>query len=82
MSRHFLLILLAAVPLCFSCKGDEPAKKEEAPKTITLSLSDADATPETKALYSNLWAIKSKGWMFGHQNDLLNGRSWKHVEVS
>ena len=80
MSRHLLLILLAAVPLCFSCKGDEPAKKEEAPKTITLSLSDADATPETKALYSNLWAIKSKGWMFGHQNDLLNGRSWKHVE--
>ena len=83
MRRYFfmLLVALATVPLCISCKGDGPAgpeKPEE--KTVTLKLADPDATPETKALYSNLWAIREKGWIFGHQNDLLNGRKWKYTE--
>ncbi|MCQ2135789.1 MAG: glycoside hydrolase family 26 protein, partial [Bacteroidales bacterium] len=46
------------------------------PSSKSLSLADANATVETKALYSNLWAIQSKGFMFGHHDDLTYGRYW------
>ena len=74
------MLLLAAAPLCLSCQGDEPAGPDTPPEPVTLTLADPDATPETKALYSNLWAIREKGWIFGHQNDLLNGRKWQYEE--
>lgn len=45
-----------------------------------LTLVDPDATPETKALYSNLWAIKEQGFMFGHHDDLWCGRKWIGTE--
>lgn len=62
--------------------GDGPARSEKQPEdtVVTLKIADPDATAETKALYSNLWAIREKGWMFGHQNDLINGRSWRYTE--
>ena len=81
--RHYIfMLLLATVPLLFSCQGDGPAGPDtpETPTTVTLTLADPDATPATKALYSNLWAIREKGWIFGHQNDLLNGRKWQYTE--
>ena len=43
---------------------------------VSLSIVDKDATPETKALLANLWAIAEKGWMFGHHDDLWYGRYW------
>lgn len=46
------------------------------PSAQSLSLADPNATLETKALYSNLWAIQSKGFMFGHHDDLTYGRYW------
>ena len=42
----------------------------------SISIVDKDATPETKALLANLWAIADKGWMFGHHDDLWYGRYW------
>jgi len=75
-------IFLALFPLCICCKGgggDEPGPEPVVEETV-LSLADPDATPETKALYSNLWAIREKGWMFGHQNDLLSGRTWREKD--
>ena len=83
MRRYYymLLILLAVIPFCFSCKGNDPAGSEpEEPEVVTLKTVDPDATPVTKALYSNLWAIRDKGWMYGHQNDLINGRLWQYDE--
>ena len=47
-----------------------PLRNEE------LSIVDKNATPETKALLANLWAIADKGWMFGHHDDLWYGRYW------
>ena len=81
MRNHTIMLLLATAPLLFSCGEDGPAGPDD-PKDepVTLTLADSDATPETKALYSNLWAIKEKGWIFGHQNDLINGRKWQYTE--
>ena len=79
--KRLLIILLATVPLLFSCQGDGPAGGGEEPdKTVTLTIVDKSATPETKALYSNLWAIREKGWIFGHQSDLLFGHKWQYTE--
>lgn len=44
--------------------------------TASLSLVDKNATDETKALYANLWDIATKGFMFGHHDDLWYGRYW------
>lgn len=66
-----------------SCSADDskPEKEAEQPVTeiVALSLSDKQATNETKALYSNLWAIQEKGFMFGHHDDLYYGRYWYDV---
>ena len=43
---------------------------------VALNIVDKDATPETKALLANLWAVAEKGWMFGHHDDLWYGRYW------
>lgn len=63
-----------------SCSSDnpepQPEEKNEEGEEVSLQLVDASATPETKALYSNLWQIQSKGFMFGHHDDLLYGRDW------
>lgn len=42
------------------------------------TLSDKDATTETKALYQNLYALKEKGYLFGHQDDLAYGVNWRY----
>lgn len=44
--------------------------------SMSLSLVDKNATAQTKALYANLWDIASKGFMFGHHDDLWYGRYW------
>ena len=43
---------------------------------VSLTIVDKNATPETKALFANLWAVADKGWMFGHHDDLWYGRYW------
>jgi len=64
-----------------ACSDDsEGPKKEGESDPVTLTLSDPNATEETKALYSNLWAIQSKGFMFGHHDDLMYGRTWYGTE--
>lgn len=75
-----LLILMLGAALLVGCTGtqlpgkDEKGSGEGAKNDLTLA--DPQATPETKALYSNLWAIKEKGFMFGHHDDLWCGRHW------
>lgn len=41
-----------------------------------LSMVDKNSTAQTKALYANLWEISSRGFMFGHHDDLWYGRYW------
>lgn len=75
---YFLLFLLCF----FSCSDieDVPAISPEKVDVDELFLVDKEATKETKALYSNLWAIQSNGFMFGHHDDLLYGRKWYNEE--
>ena len=42
------------------------------------NLSDKAATVQTKTLYQNLHALKSKGYLFGHQDDLAYGVNWRY----
>ncbi len=60
-----ILFLLSA--LCFAQSRELPT-------------ADPMATKETKALYRNLHAIGSRGFLFGHQDDLAYGYSWKYQE--
>jgi len=40
---------------------------------------DAHATKETISLYRNLKALPSRGFLFGHQDDLAYGVGWKYI---
>jgi hypothetical protein len=41
--------------------------------------SDQLATPETKALYKNLYQLNGKNILFGHQDDPCYGVGWKYI---
>lgn len=38
--------------------------------------ADPQATPEAKQLFNRLLKIQDKGIMYGHQDDLMTGRTW------
>ncbi|MGC4102820.1 glycoside hydrolase family 26 protein [Ferruginibacter sp.] len=44
----------------------------------TLLPCDKDATTQTKALYQNLRTLATKGYLFGHQDDLAYGVNWRY----
>ena len=52
------------------------SQKGRPDQELSLRIVDRNATPETKALYANLWNIASQGFMFGHHDDLWYGRYW------
>lgn len=57
--------------------GTDPDNPEpDKPELVRLTMVDPAATAETKALYSNLWAVAARGFMFGHHDDLWYGRYW------
>jgi mannan endo-1,4-beta-mannosidase len=43
----------------------------------TYQLTDPLATPETQALYRNLYKLANEGILFGHQDTLAYGVGWK-----
>lgn len=77
--KEILLMIIVAAALA-GCDGVEkvPAVNDGGVdgKVTELTLCDKSATEQTKALYSNLWAISEKGFMFGHHDDLMYGRYW------
>lgn len=78
-----MLISFCVVALLFTgCeeKEQQPSNDDNPQAPTVLSLADANATSETKSLYSQLWAIQGKAWMFGHHDDLMYGRNWYGVD--
>ena len=73
-------MLAACLVICCGKPGEDPVPGSDDNESVTLTLADAQATAETKALYANLWALREKGWMFGHHDDLMYGRKWKYDE--
>ncbi|WP_234572477.1 glycoside hydrolase family 26 protein [Rhodohalobacter sp. 614A] len=74
------LIILGLFTLTVGCSSDstptDPGEEPEPEEPITLQMVDDNATENTRALYSNLWAMQSEGVMFGHHDDLIYGRHW------
>jgi mannan endo-1,4-beta-mannosidase len=56
--------------LCF-CVSVKAQQKQ-------LVLCDKNATTTTKALYQNLKTLSTKGYLFGHQDDLAYGVNWRY----
>ena len=46
-------------------------------RPMELTMVDPLATPETKALYANLWMISQRGVMFGHHDYPSYGIGWR-----
>jgi mannan endo-1,4-beta-mannosidase len=77
MKKTLIIAGLLVLPLLCGCKKPDDGGNAPPPSgPVTLTLADPAATTETKALYSNLWALREKGWMFGHHDDLMYGRKW------
>ena len=77
------LFFLFANALMGECQAtgltDQMESKVNTITLDTLCLLDKNSTAETKALYSQLWKIPEKGFMFGHHDDLIYGRKWYNV---
>lgn len=67
MNKLFYTLCAAALSACSAQTPATPA-------------SDPQATPQTRALYRNLFQVAEKGVMFGHQDDALYGHDWKYEE--
>ena len=83
MKRYsfFYAFFIVAFALGVIACSDDDAPDNSSPDpdpdiVVTLNLVDKSATVETKALYSNLWAVSRTGFMFGHHDDLMYGRKW------
>ncbi len=51
-----------------------PAAQKNAADNVAPA--DPKATKETVALFRSIWALQQKGIMYGHQDDLMYGRTW------
>lgn len=82
MKKQINIFLVGLTSIFISCSDVEEvsALYPQYEEVKELSIVDKNATSETKALYSNLWAIQSKGFMFGHHDDLWYGRKWYNEE--
>lgn len=67
--------VLALLLILHACTSKSPSLPTNQP-----ALTDSQATPETQALYRNLFAMQGKHVLFGHQDDLAYGVHWIREE--
>lgn len=75
------ILFILFLSTSFSC-GDKIQDNDQNPlavdlQPVNLSMVDHMATPETMALYANLWMIQQKGVMFGHHDYPSYGVGWQ-----
>lgn len=81
--RTALIMMCAGLVSCSKIEKVEAAEsmiKVPSDNVSQLTIADKDATPETRALYANLWKIQQVGFMFGHHDDLTYGRYWQYED--
>lgn len=71
------MLLGFSLLLVLSGYASGKGKRLKAPEKTILKMVDPNATPETKALYANLWCIGLNGVMFGHHDYPSYGIGWK-----
>jgi mannan endo-1,4-beta-mannosidase len=72
--KILFLFILMMLTSCHDQKQKNIAQEfSNIPKLV-----DDEATLETKNLYKNLFKLKNKGFIFGHQDDLAYGVHWKY----
>lgn len=74
--KRFMLLGFSLL-LILSGYASGKGKRLKAPEKTILKMVDPDATPETKALYANLWCIGLNGVMFGHHDYPSYGIGWR-----
>ena len=62
--KKWLVTLFIAVLIFSGCGPKTPVP------------ADKNATPETVALFQSMWKLQQQGVMYGHQDDLMYGRTW------
>lgn len=67
-----ILALAISIFLCLPAEGRKNTSRKH-----KLTMVDPDATPESKALYANLWDIATRGVMFGHHDYPSYGIGWR-----
>ena len=77
MKGLLVLALFLSIPMnSCSVKGRDEDQNNDSSQPVKLSMTDPQATTETKALYANLWLIQQKGVMFGHHDYPSYGVDW------
>jgi mannan endo-1,4-beta-mannosidase len=73
-------LLLFSLVVIISCQPKEKTTESVNNIEIKAKMVDNEATPETNNLYQNLFKLREKGILFGHQDDLAYGVNWKYVD--
>ncbi|HEX8347572.1 MAG TPA: glycosyl hydrolase, partial [Actinoplanes sp.] len=71
------VVALAVVTLGLIVPGAAPQAAERTGRSDAVTPIDDAATPETVALYQNLHRLAGDALLFGHQDDLAYGGTWR-----
>lgn len=77
MQKIVLLLLIGLI--AYSCKNNRTAKGDNLQES-SITLVDKNASAETITIYNKLKEISTKGFLYGHQDDLAYGINWWNEE--
>jgi mannan endo-1,4-beta-mannosidase len=75
LPSYALLLILVWGLAIGSCRKQDTGKQA----SPAVAPSDAEATPETAALYGLIDALRSRGTLLGHQDDTAYGHGWYNL---
>lgn len=77
--NRFIMLSLMLVSVFTQCTAQAPTGDKPEQHIDVLSMVDRDATPETRALYANLWNVQHYGTLFGHHDYAAYGVGWRDI---
>lgn len=73
--KHVYYFVLLGLAASFGCSQKHVPANHQNHKDM-VAPADPKATQETVALFRSIWNLQQKGIMYGHQDDLMYGRTW------